>query len=143
MAGLAIGGLLLASSLHAQFTAGVGAGGAFGTRGGSGSLVHGLAFAEFKVPVLPGVRADAMVMDTPSGVGPLSLALSVVWSAPIPVVKPYVLGGWGKYGIGKDGSVSGWNVGLGIRASLGVGIFVEARRHQKIGRDLITAGITF
>jgi hypothetical protein len=85
-----------------------------------------------------------MVMDAPAGAGPLSLTLNVVLSLPIPVVKPYVLGGWGSYGIGKGGSVSGWNVGAGVRVSVArLGVFAEARRHDKVGRDLVTLGVTF
>jgi hypothetical protein len=85
-----------------------------------------------------------MVMDAPAGSGPFSLALSVVMSLPIPVVKPYVLGGWGTYGIGKGESVSGWNFGAGVRVSvMRLGVFAEARRHDKVGRDLVTVGLTF
>lgn len=135
---------MCAAPLKAQLTFGVGGGAGFGTRGGSESAVHGLAFAEFKLPVLPGVRADAIVMDAPPGAGPLSLALSAVLSLPLPFVKPYVMAGWGTYGLGKGESVSGWNAGLGVRVSAArLGVFAEVRRHDKIGRDLITVGLTF
>jgi hypothetical protein len=145
MAAVIFGIFLVAAPSRAQFTLGVGGGGGVGTRGGSESALHGIAFAEFKTPVLPlpGLRGDVMLIDPPSGSGPLSLSLNVVLSLPIPVVKPYVLGGWGSYGIGKGESASGWNVGVGVRVALGVGVFAEARRHDKIGRDLLTVGITF
>jgi hypothetical protein len=93
--------------------------------------------------VLPGVRADAYAVNAPSGAGKFSLALNAVLSVPIPVVRPYLIGGWGQYGIDKSGSQSGWNIGAGIRASVGKGVFAEYRRHQRIGRDLLTLGITF
>jgi hypothetical protein len=135
---------LAARPARAQFTAGVGAGVGTGSRGGDAKATHGVGFLEFKLPVLPGVRADGYVVDAPSGVGKFSLAVSAVLSAPLPVIKPYLIAGWGKYGIDKSAtSQSGWNAGAGVRASFGVGVFAEYRRHQRIGRDLVTVGLTF
>ena len=116
MLAFVLGGLMCAAPVKAQLTLGVGGGAGIGS--GSGSAAHGLGFVEFKLPVLPGLRADAMVMDAPAGTGPLALSLNVVLSLPIPFVKPYVLAGWGKYGLGKDGSVSGWNAGGGCGTSV-------------------------
>ena len=138
-----MGALMCAAPVQAQLTIGVGGGVGVGSRGGSESAAHGLGFVEFKLPVLPGIRGDVIAMDAPEGSGPLTLAASVVLSLPIPFVKPYVLGGWGKYGIGKGESEGGWHFGGGVRLSLmKLGVFAEARR-QELGRDLVTVGITF
>jgi hypothetical protein len=140
---IALGSLMCAAPVNAQFTLGVGAGAGFGNRGGSESAVHGLAFAEFKLPVFPGIRGDVIAQDAPAGSGPLTLALSAVMSLPIPIVKPYVFGGWSKFGVGKGESEGGWHFGGGVRVSAAkLGLFAEGRR-QKFGRDLLTVGLTF
>jgi hypothetical protein len=140
---IALGTLMCAAPLKAQLTIGVGGGAGVGTRGGSESAAHGLGFVEFKLPVFPGIRGDVIAMDAPAGSGPLTLALSGVMSLPIPIVKPYVMAGWGKYGVGKGESESGWHFGAGVRVSvMKLGVFAEGRR-QKFGRDLLTVGITF
>ena len=126
-----------------QFTFGAGVGTGVGSRGGDASATHATAFLQFKLPVVPGVRADAIAVKSPAGVGPFALAVSAVLSAPIPLVKPYLIAGWGSYGLGKNSAVGGWNAGVGVRASLGVGVFAEIRRHQRIARDLLTVGVTF
>jgi hypothetical protein len=36
-----------------------------------------------------------------------------------------------------------WNFGAGVRATLGVGVYAEYRRHQRIARDLVTVGVVF
>jgi hypothetical protein len=136
-------GTLCASPAAAQLTLGAGLGGGVGSRGKNVSATHGTAFVEFKLPVLPGARVDAIVLDAPDGVGALALAANVVFSAPIPVIKPYLIAGWGSYGLGKGTSRGGWNAGVGVRMSLGIGVFGEYRRHQRIARDLFTVGLTF
>lgn len=134
----------VARPAQAQFTIGAGAGIGTGSRGGDAVGRHASAFVEVRVPLLTGVRADAMVLDAPTGTGKLSLALNAVMTLPIPVVTPYVLGGWGKYGMGSDSAArEGWNYGAGVRTSLGIGLFAEYRRHQRVARDLITIGVTF
>ncbi len=128
---------------RAQVTFGVGAGVGTGSRGGTASGTHVVGLLEFKLPVLPGLRADGYLASAPAGVGKVSASLSAVWSAPIPVVTPYIIGGWGVYGVEKSSSQNGWNIGAGVRAKVGKGIFAEYRRHQRIARDLITFGIVF
>ncbi|HYV98676.1 MAG TPA: hypothetical protein VE967_14565 [Gemmatimonadaceae bacterium] len=143
---LAAAGLCVLAPRCAQSQLTVGVGGGFGAHAhdGTANANHVVGFAQFKLPVLPGIRADLYGIDAPSGVGKISAVASIVWSLPLPIVHPYLIGGWGKYGIDKSAtSESGWNVGAGVRVSLGVGVFAEYRRHEKIGRDLMTFGITF
>jgi hypothetical protein len=135
-------GAVVSLPAHAQLTIGAGAGAGAGNRGGSAKGTHAGMFLELKVPALPGIRGDVLAVDAPRGAGRLSVALGAVMAAPIPVVTPYVLGGWGTYGIG-DTSRGGWHVGAGIRARLGVGLYLEYRRHQRIARDLVTVGLIF
>jgi hypothetical protein len=133
------------SVAHAQFTLGLGGGIGVGSRGGESGGGHGNVSLEFKLPVLPGIRADAYAVDDKASDGKFALAVSGVLTAPIPVVTPYLIAGWGSYGLGGDSTSTGWNVGLGVRAGLIVGpkFFIEARRHDKISRDLVTVGIRF
>jgi hypothetical protein len=127
----------------AQLTMGAGGGTGTGSRGGDAPGGHAMAFLEVRVPMFTGVRADAMLHDAPGDGGKWSVAVSAVLSASIPVVTPYVLGGWGRYGMGDGASRGGWNYGAGARLSLGVPLFIEFRRHQRIARDLVTIGVTF
>jgi hypothetical protein len=139
--------LLLAapSAAYGQFSLGLGGGIGVGSRGGDSGGGHGNLSLEFKLPVLPGIRADAYAVDDKASDGKFALAVSGVLSAPIPIVTPYLVAGWGSYGIGGDSTSSGWNVGLGVRAGIVVGpsVFIEARRHERISRDLVTVGIRF
>ena len=54
---------------------------------------------------------------------------------PIPIVQPYVMGGYGTYSvnidtIGKD-SNRGYNLGIGVEVKLGkLGLFAEGRYHK-------------
>ena len=135
--------LLSAANVHAQITMGAGGGTGTGTRGGTTGGEHAAAFLEVKVPMFTGLRADAMFLDAPTGAGKWSFAVNAVLSAPIPIITPYALAGWGKYGVGDGTSRGGWNYGAGARLSLGVPLFIEYRRHQRIARDLVTVGLTF
>jgi hypothetical protein len=137
--------MLLPCVAQAQFTIGLGGGVGAGSRGGSESALHGAAFVQLKLPVIPGLRGEAMLIDvdSPSNTGAFSLTLNGVVTAPIPLVTPYLIAGWGTYGVGRDGSRSGWNAGIGVRASLRFGVYAEFRRHQRISRDLLTVGVTF
>jgi len=125
---------------------GVGAGGGVGDRNKdqSGSGTHGAAYVQFRVPVIPfALRADALLAKTAKDASALSLMADAVVIAPIPFVQPYVLAGYGKYGIGTDGSASGWNAGVGARVRTPwIAVYAEARRHQRISRDLLTIGIS-
>lgn len=138
----------VSTSLGAQgfVSVGAGVGGGVGDRNkdASGGGLHGGAYVQFRVPVIPfALRADALLAKTSKDASALSLMTDAVFIAPIPVVQPYVLAGYGRYGIGKDGSISGWNAGFGARVRTPVvAIYAEARRHQRISRDLLTIGIS-
>ncbi|MDQ6612915.1 MAG: porin family protein [Gemmatimonadota bacterium] len=125
---------------------GIGAGGGFGNRNNnpSGSGTHGVVYAQLHPPLFPfALRGDALVSRIGDNQTALSVMADAVVLAPIPFVVPYALVGFGKYGIGKDGSQSGWNAGVGVRARLpNVAIFAEVRRHQRISRDLFTIGLS-
>ena len=134
---------------HAQglISIGAGIGGGFGDRNnnGSGGGVNGLVYAQVHPPLIPfAVRGDALLTHGGSTSETLiSATVNAVVLAPLPFVVPYALAGFGKYGIGKDGSQTGWNVGVGVRARLpNFAIFGEVRRHQRISRDLFTIGLS-
>lgn len=138
--------LALPAAAHAQLISfGLGGGTGIGERGGSSGGGHANLSLQVKAPVLPGVRADAYYMDAPKGAGAIALSVSAVFSAPVPIVTPYLVAGWGTYGIGGDSTRGGWNVGLGAKASVVVGpaVFVEVRRHDQMARDIVTVGIRF
>lgn len=142
------GAVLLAAFVtlpaRAQVTAGIGGGGGIGSRGGNVSSAHAAGFVEVSLPILPALRAEAIDANT-SGEGTLSLVASGVFSVPVPLITPYVLAGWGLYGLDGNGARSGWSVGAGLRTALpaGPGLFLEVRRHQRIARDLLTVGLRF
>ena len=133
---------VIAVPAGAQVTIGLGGGTGVGTRGGNTSSAHEIGFAEVKLPIFPALRIEAINANTTSA-GTFSFAVSGVLEVPLPIVRPYVLGGWGTYGIEDKGAASGWNVGAGLRTALlvGPGFFVEVRRHDRIARDLLTFGI--
>ena len=124
---------------------GVGAGSGFGSRNtvGTGSGAHALAYAQLHPPLFPvALRADAMLSQVGDNSTALSVMADAVVLAPIPFVVPYAMVGYGKYGIAKAGSQSGWNAGVGVRARLpNFAIFAEVRRHQQL-RDLFTIGLS-
>ena len=135
--------LLAPAAARAQVSLGVGAGVGIGPRGGVARGDHGNVSLELKLPLLPGIRGDAYLFQA----GKAAVSLSAVVSAPIPLITPYVIGGWGTYGIGAGGSEAstGWNLGIGAKASVIVGpaVFVELRRHDKLERDIVTVGVRF
>ncbi|MEP6835157.1 MAG: outer membrane beta-barrel protein, partial [Gemmatimonas sp.] len=127
-------------------SAGVGVGGAVGGRhrdsGQNGR--HGSAYVLLHVPVFPiGLRVDGLLTKSATDKTMTAVLADAVYTLPIPVVQPYALAGYGKYDFGKDDAKSGWNAGVGVRVRTSiVAIYAEARRHQRIGRDLLTIGIS-
>jgi hypothetical protein len=131
---------------QAQFISfGLAAGTSVGSNAGNGGNTHANVSLEVKPPLLPGIRGEAFVIDAKSPDGKLAVVGNVVLSAPIPVVTPYLIGGWGTYGIGGDTSKQGFNFGVGARASVVVGpaFYVEIRRHDPWARNLVTVGVQF
>jgi hypothetical protein len=135
-------GFLPGAARAQLFTFGAGAGAGAGTRG-TGTFTHAAGFLQIKPPVLPGIRGELIALEGAGDHGPLAITVDAVLSPSIPVVSPYLIGGWGQYGVGKSSGQSGWNVGAGVRLALGIGVFAEYRRHQRIARDLFTIGVTF
>lgn len=137
----------LPATAHAQglLSAGFGLGGGVGDRnrntGGNGA--HALGFVQLHPPLLPvALRVDGLVSKADVGGTGAALLGNAVFIAPVPVVQPYAVLGYGRYGIGKSDGVSGWNAGVGARVRIpAFSIFVEARHHQRVGRDLLTIGI--
>lgn len=125
---------------------GAGVGGGVGDRNKdiSGSGAHAGAYVQLHVPVIPfALRFDALFTKLADSSTALALMGDAVVIAPIPFVQPYVLLGYGTYGVGKDASRSGWNAGVGARVRTPwVAVYAEARRHQRISRDLLTIGIS-
>lgn len=125
---------------------GAGAGTGIGNRNSdsSGTGTHGALYVQARIPVIPfALRADALFTKTRQNGNAMSLLADAVVIAPIPFVQPYVLAGYGRYGVGKDSAVSGWNAGVGARVRTPwVAIYVEGRRHKQILRDLLTIGIS-
>jgi len=149
---LAFAALLVAApaaSARGQIlSAGVGGGPGIGRHNGptaEASHGHLLGWAQLGLPLLPvAVRGDALVIGKGTGGGPLALSVNAVGRLPLPLVSPYVTAGWGQYGIGGDVRTRGWSAGVGVRVKLPVlpGVFGEVRRHQRLGRDLATVGLT-
>lgn len=140
--------LIATPPMHAQglVSVGVGVGGGVGDRNKdeSGSGVHGAGYVQLHVPVIPiALRGDLLVAKTVNNGNALAVMADAVYLAPIPVVSPYALAGYGSYGVGKDGTTKGWNAGVGVRVRTPViAFYVEGRRHQRISRDLLTIGIS-
>jgi hypothetical protein len=127
---------------------GVGGGTGVGRRNGPAaaeSHAHALGYLQIGVPLFPlAIRGDAMLLREGTGGGPVAVSSSAVLRLPLPVVSPYVTVGYGQYGTG-DRRVNGWSAGAGVRVKLPVlpGVFGEVRRHQRLGRDLVTVGLSF
>jgi hypothetical protein len=96
------------------------------------------------VPLLPvSLRGDVLLIGKGTTGGPVALTANAVVSLPIPVVTPYLTGGWGSYGLAGGTARSGVSAGAGVRVKLPVlpGVFGEVRRHHGLGRDLLTVGV--
>jgi hypothetical protein len=133
------------TAANAQFSLGLGGGTGIGTHGASSGGGHGNLSLQLKLPILPGVRADAYAFNVPTDSARFAAAVSAVIAAPIPLVTPYLIAGLGQYGLGGSNTQTGWNAGLGVSASVVVGpsVFIEVRRHQHVVRDLVTVGVRF
>ena len=109
-----------------------------------GGDAHALGYVLLHPPLFPvALRGDALFSKTSTSGTALSLIGDVVFLAPLPIVQPYALVGYGRYGVGKDGQSSGANAGIGVRVHLSsLSVFGEARRHQRISHDLLTIGIS-
>lgn len=142
----AIAAMFVTQNVNAQGLISVGAGVGSGIndrrKGETGTGAHAAAYVQLHVPVFP-VALRAGAMYTKTAVPGTALMLDAVYLAPIPVVSPYAMAGYGKYGLGEDITANGWNAGVGVRVRTPVvAFFVEGKRHQRIGRDMLTIGIS-
>lgn len=121
-------------------------------RGGrklEGGLEHVLVAAELSVPILPlAVRVDGMRTFFPprdgGDSGQNAVTVNGVFLIRLPIVQPYAIGGYGRYGVLGGERSDGLNAGLGVRLILGrFGVFVEGRRHWELTRDLVSVGMVF
>lgn len=136
-----------AGSAQRVLSLGLGAGVGVGEarNGADGSHAHGLAYLELKPPLLPfGIRGDGFLIGQAGEAGALGYALSGVLSLPVPLITPYGIAGWGRYGLPDNEPMTGWHVGAGLRVSVGgPAIFAEVKRHQRFSRELLTVGMRF
>lgn len=143
---LAIVAMCATRAVHAQGLISVGAGVGSGIndrkKNETGTGAHAAAYVQLHVPVFP-VALRAGVMYTKTAFPGTALMLDAVYLAPIPVVSPYAMAGYGKYGLGNNVTANGWNAGVGVRVRTPVvALFVEGKRHQRIGRDMLTIGVS-
>ncbi|MEP6778831.1 MAG: hypothetical protein ABJC26_03005 [Gemmatimonadaceae bacterium] len=133
------------ASAQGLISVGAGGGAGFGSHNSQlGSGAHGAVYVQLHPPLLPfALRGDALLSRVGNNNSALSLMADAVVLAPIPYVVPYALVGYGQYGIRTSVAQSGWNAGIGARVRLpSIAIYAEVRRHQRIGRDLFTVGLS-
>ncbi len=146
---VAVGSFLATSDVAVAqrlFTAQVGAGVALDkdSKRFNGSNFHVTASAEVKPPLTPfGIRTDLMWIDAANGKGIVAATVNGVVAVRLPLVRPYVVAGWGRYGIGDSVSNDGFNAGAGMRVQAGpLRVFAEVRRHWHMSEDLATFGFS-
>ncbi len=93
-------------------------------------------------------RADVMWVHWASYTGPVSVTANAI----LPIgglllgggrLRPYVLAGYGVYGVGSSVRNDAVNAGGGLRFELDrASLFVEGRRHLEYRRDFLTLGLT-
>jgi hypothetical protein len=105
---------------------------------------HAMAALDLSIPLVPiGVRVDGAFnkfagRDAGADLRIVNATVNAVFTPlPLPIVKPYVIGGVGMYNAKPDienfDAVTrmGYNVGAGVRFDLlGLGAFAEARFHH-------------
>ena len=127
-------------------TAQVGVGAALDRRNDRLDGTHRHIEVAFEVtpPLVPvGVRAEGLWIDAGASGGSAAATINGVFTIKLPLIRPYVLAGWGKYGIGSSDPHTGANAGAGIRIQGGpLRLFGEARRHWPLSRDLVTVGLS-
>ncbi|HJU72888.1 MAG TPA: hypothetical protein VJ717_04010 [Gemmatimonadaceae bacterium] len=144
--GCVVGSLAVSDVASAQ--AGISLGAAVGSTYRDSKLQinddrHGLLYLRLGLPLLPyGARADLLVLDEPNADYDVAAIASVVASLNAPLVQPYVLLGYGRYGL-RTTDLDGVSYGAGLRIGGKRGLFIEGRRHEAIDRDLISIGLAF
>ncbi len=134
----------IAGSQTATAQAGISLGAAAGGTLYDGKLSdpHGLIYLRLGLPLVPyGVRGDVMVYEFADDYETAFIGNAVV-SLNAPLIQPYALVGLGRYGV-QSASTTGVSFGAGVRIGARRGLFLEGRRHDPIGRNLVSFGITF
>jgi hypothetical protein len=144
--GLLLGGVAASNTAAAQ--AGISLGAAVGSTWADNKLQsddrHGLVYLRLGAPLLPfGARGEFMAFDEPGSDYDTAVIGSAVIAINAPLVQPYLLLGYGKYGLKSNVDATGVSYGAGVRIGGRLGLFVEARRHDPINRDLISLGLAF
>jgi hypothetical protein len=143
-----LAGAVLAGSREAGAQAGISLGAAVGSSWQDSKLQldderHGLLYLRFGLPLVPyGARGDVLVWDEPNLDYDLGVIGSVVMGLNTPLIQPYAIAGYGRYGL-RTTSTDGFSYGAGIRIGGSRGLFVEGRRHEAINRDLVSVGLAF
>ena len=141
--------LVLGQSAAAQ--AGISLGAAVGTTWSSGGGTrfdlhenkHGLVYLRLGLPLVPyGARGEFLVYDQANEEFDTALIASGVMSLNAPLIQPYALVGFGRYGMRSD-DANGVSFGAGVRFGGRRGIFIEGRRHDPINRTLVSLGVAF
>lgn len=144
--GLLLGGVAASNTAAAQ--AGISLGAAVGSTWSDNKLQsddrHGLLYLRLGAPLLPfAARGEFLAFDEPGRAYDTAVIGSAVIAINAPLVQPYVLLGYGKYGLKSNVDATGVSYGAGMRIGGRVGLFVEGRRHEAIDRDLISLGLAF
>ncbi len=144
--GFVLGGLAASSAARAQ--AGISLGAAVGSSWRDSKLQvsddrHGLLYLRLGVPLVPyGARGDFLIFDEPNKEYDMAVIVSAVMSLNAPLVQPYALVGIGRYGL-RGAKENGVSFGGGVRIGGRRGLFVEARHHDPINRNLVSLGLAF
>jgi hypothetical protein len=124
--------------------AGVSLGAAGGTtlRDGKMEDGHGLVYLRLGLPLIPyGARGDFLVYDDPGGYD-MALIGSVIMSLNTPLIQPYAIAGYGRYGMRSE-DANGISFGAGLRIGGRRGLFVEGRRHDPMNKTMVSLGLSF
>ncbi|MGQ0540116.1 MAG: hypothetical protein ACT4R6_14330 [Gemmatimonadaceae bacterium] len=145
---LGLASFVAASAASAQ--SGISLGAAVGTTFADSKLAlgesrHGLVYLRLGLPLVPyAARGEFLAFDEPGREYDTAVIASAVVSINTPLVQPYIIAGYGRYGLRSNLDVNGASYGGGLRLGSGrLGVFVEGRRHDPISRDLVSIGFTF
>ena len=94
------------------------------------------------IPVAP--RAELLWVSPFGGDQSAAAILSGVYELGLPGISPYLIAGWGWYGLGEVDTDQGVSVGAGIRLGPpNLGVFGQIRRHQSLDETALSVGVTF
>jgi hypothetical protein len=142
LAGLIVATATLSQQGRAQAGISLGAAGGSTLHDGQLQDAHGLVYLRLGLPLVPyGARGDFLVYDDPDGYD-MALIGSVVMALNTPLVQPYAIAGYGRYGMRSD-DANGISFGAGVRIGGRRGLFIEGRRHDPINTTMVSLGLSF